>query len=375
MSRTKLVVFSLIVFAMLGFAPPSGRPPVGALKREDPKKYNFTFEVLVDTLHQRDARYKQSYNLRDAPVVLPLIMQNTFSQIDHETLKARLWLGSMEDNSVMKRSRLDESAPHHTQLAKFTIGEFAGQSVRWQMSFDVTVWDSVVDEAAVAKIPWPQSFPDEVADGLRSQMYIESDDQFFKNAVQNVSEGNLRMVPPYLAAKDLVRYCTNNIQVRGDGVELGRFEVLHGLEVQGALKTVQTGLGSPHDLVCVCIAMLRAAGIPARPVIGVQERSNQTDTFVSWGEFYLPETGWIPFDPNELRGNGIRTKDVREPWSDFGTIKNLNQRIPVSFFFVPPAGVESPQYPALWGWDPRPGRDPGTIQQIKFQIISRGTPN
>jgi len=52
----------------------------------------------------------------------------------------------------------------------------------------------------------------------------------------------------------------------------------------------------------------------------------------------------------------------------------LNERIPLSFFFVPPAGVETPEYPAVWGWDPRPGRDPSSEQQIRFNIVSRGSP-
>jgi len=183
------------------------------------------------------------------------------------------------------------------------------------------------------------------------------------------------MIHELLAAKDIVRYCTNEIQVRGDGVHRGRFEVLRGIEVKGALRTARDGHGSPHDLLCVCIAMLRAAGIPARPVIGIEERPGDSpDTFVSWGECHLPDVGWIPFDPDELRGQGIRTKDVRQPWSEFGTMDELNERIPLSFFFMPPAGLETPQYPAVWGWDPRPGRDPSSRQQIRFTIVSRGSP-
>lgn len=376
MQTMRRILLVLALLAAFGFGPPAGRPPTlgGALQRNDPKIYNFTFEVQLDTAHQRDARYKKNYDLRDAPIVLPLILQNTFSQIDHETLKARLWFGAREDNTVMQRSRLDENLPNHMHSAVFTISQYTGQAIRWQVSYDLTVWSSAIDDAAAAKVPWPQQFPDEVAGGLKPQMYIESDNDIFKQTVDKVSGGNLRMVPPYLAAKYLVRYCINEIQVKGDGVRRGNFGVLLGLEMQGALKTAQEGAGSPHDLVCVCIAMLRAAGIPARPVIGVVERKNLPDTFVSWGEFYLPETGWIPFDPDELRGKGIRNKEVREPWSEFGTMKNLNERIPLSFYFVPPTGVESPQYPAVWGWDPRPGRDPGTTQQLKFTTISRGSP-
>ena len=52
-------------------------------------------------------------------------------------------------------------------------------------------------------------------------------------------------------------------------------------------------------------------------------------------------------------------------------MKHLNRRIPVSYYFVPPATVEVPQYPALWGWDPRPGGDPGTEQKLHFSNLPR----
>ena len=92
---------------------------------------------------------------------------------------------------------------------------------------------------------------------------------------------------------------------------------------------------------------------------------------MSWAEFYLPDVGWVPFDPMEMRGK-VRSLDVRRPWPDFATMKELNERIPLAYHFVPPATVQSPQNPAVWGWDPRPGGDPSSEQQIRFQISSRG---
>ena len=123
---------------------------------------------------------------------------------------------------------------------------------------------------------------------------------------------------------------------------------------------------------CLCVAILRAAGIPARPVIGMYKKQRGMTRYISWAEFYLPETGWIPFDPVEMRGKGLSNLSVEQPWPDFGTIKNLNKRVPLAFHFVPPTGVESPQRPAIWGWDPRP-ESPKTAEQIiNMQMISRG---
>ena len=53
-------------------------------------------------------------------------------------------------------------------------------------------------------------------------------------------------------------------------------------------------------------------------------------------------------------------------------MKDLNRRIPLAYHFIPPTTVESPQNPAVWGWDPRPGGDPSSEQIIKFTVVSRG---
>jgi transglutaminase-like putative cysteine protease len=361
-----------ILASLLVASPPSGRPPIGPLERYEPRMYDFTFEVAVSTVHQRDALDRQYYHLADAPIVMPVIFQGTYSRVEHDSLAARLWLGSREDTTLSQRTRLDEGQPHHTHLAVIPIVEFRGQSLRWQLSYRVQSWSSRLNDAQAATIAWPKEWPSEVDDGLKPQQYIESNDPVFAQAVEHVSQGQLRLVPPYLAAKDLVRYCINEIKVSGNGTHRGALGVLHGLEIVGARRAVADHRGGPHDLVCVCVAMLRAAGIPARPVIGVYKDDRDRSTFVSWAEFYLPNAGWIPFDPAEMRGKGVRHLGVREAWPEFGTMKDLNRRLPLAYHFMPPVSVESPQNPAVWGWDPRPGRDPSSKQQIRLTIVSRG---
>jgi len=364
-----------VVTALLALAPPSGRPPVGPLQRVEPRVYDFTFDVTVTTAWQYDLSLQRSYNLLDAPIVMPVIFQGTYSVVAADSLRARLWLGGREDNTLA--TRLDGGYPFHTQLAVIPIESFTGKSLRWQLAYRVQVWSSrLTDEAAAASVPWPRTWPAEVLDGLQPQMFIESDDPIFAETVERVSKGQLRLVPPYLAAKDLVRHCINEIRVSGNGVNRGNLGVLRGLKVSGARHTATTGLGGPNDLVCVCVALLRAAGIPARPVIGVKtgrgDRGWRQPEFVSWAEFYLPDVGWIPFDPLVMRGKGLRNLDVRKPGAEFGTMKNLNRRIPLAYHFIPPASVESPQNAAVWGWDPRPGGDPSSEQIIKFEVTSRG---
>ncbi len=264
---------TLLLATLTALTPPSGRPPQGPLQRHDPKVYDFTFDVTLTTLWQIDARNQRSYDLADAPIVMPVIFQGAYSAVNADSLNARLWLTGREDLTLNDRTRLDDGFPFHTRLAVLPIVRFTGSSLRWSLGYRVQVWSSkLTNEQAAASLAWPREWPDEVADGLGPQKFIESDDPIFKETVDRVSGGKLRLVPPYLAAKDLVRYCVNEIRVSGNGVSMGLAGALHGLEMVGARQTAIDGIGSPHDLVCVCVAMLRASGIPARPVIGVEKR-------------------------------------------------------------------------------------------------------
>jgi hypothetical protein len=354
-------------------APPSGRPPTGPLKREDPQVYDVTFQVMITTLLQRDPTTRAAYVLKDAPIVMPIIYNSTFSKVDVNSLRGQLWLGSVEDPTVRERFRVDDGMPFNTHLAVMTVKEFQGQSLRFRVNFRTQVWDSKIDDVVAGAITWPKEWPEEVRDGLKPQMYIECDAAVFKSAVEDASKGQLRFVPPYYAAKDLVRYCLDKIRVSGDGVNYGNMEVILGLQMSGALDTVQRGTGGPHDLVCVCVATLRAAGIPSRPVVGFafNQRTRRYE-LKSWGEFFLPDCGWIPFDPNMLRDHGYKHRKVQEAWTGFGNVDDLNERIPLAFHYIPPTQIETPINPAVWGWDPRPGGDPSSEQHIVISAEHRG---
>lgn len=349
---------------------------MGPLQRNKPKLYDLTFGVTIATateiLAREEGNYpvRGNYDLKGAPIVMPLLIQGTYSRVDPTTVAAKLWLDAKEQNPHLE---IKDGLPFGTSLGILTIDRFTGQSVRWQVGYRMQAWSSVIDDAAAAKIAWPKEWPKEVQDGLKPQMYIESDDPIFKQTVDRVSDGKLRLVPPYLAAKDLIRYAINNVQTNGDGVDRGGLGQIRGIEVTGAKRTATSGMGTPHDLVCVCVAMLRAANIPARPVIGVQESPKDgKNEFATWAEFYLPDCGWIPFDPYVMRGKGIRTLDVKRPWPEFGTMDDLNERIPLAYHFMPAATVESPENPSVWGWDPRPGGGANSEQAVTIGIVSRG---
>jgi hypothetical protein len=380
-------VLLLAALAPLLDAPP-GRPPEGPLQRYEPRIYDLRYDVTIssaipygqdDPRLNRDPRVENppmqfgtTFVLHDAPIAMPIIYQGTYSRIDNASLAAELYLADRLDPGLPGRMRVDGGFPHHTHAAILPVVHFEGQTLRFQVGWRMQVWSSRIDDGAAAKLAWPREWPAEVKDGLAPQLYVESDDEIFAQTVERITEGKLRLVPPYLAAKDIVRYCVNELQLTGGPLLRGRMGILHGLDVKGAAEAARTGMGNANDLVCLCVAMLRAAGIPARPVIGVMEE-NEADgdkVLVTWAEFYLAQAGWVPFDPEAMRGS-IRSRDVRTPWPEFGSMEDLDRRLPLAYHFVP-RGTQSPQAPAAWGWDPRPGGSPNVEQRILIGIVSRG---
>ena len=97
--------------------------------------------------------------------------------------------------------------------------------------------------------------------------------------------------------------------------------------------------------------MLRAAGLPSRPVIGIApDRGKERGEFAIWAEVYLPRCGWVPFDPYELKKRSVNTLDPRQSWRYFGNVPDLDRLIPLSWSFAPGNGDTAWDAWALWGW-------------------------
>ncbi|WP_136525142.1 transglutaminase-like domain-containing protein [Geomonas ferrireducens] len=63
--------------------------------------------------------------------------------------------------------------------------------------------------------------------------------------------------------------------------------------------------GKCTDISSVYIALVRAAGVPAREVFGVRLGKKAEEDITTWQhcwvEFFLPGTGWVPVDPADVR--------------------------------------------------------------------------
>ena len=146
---------------------------------------------------------------------------------------------------------------------------------------------------------------------------------------------------------------------------------LRGIFLRTVDEAAREGRGSQFDVVRVCVAMLRAAGLPARSVYGIQATSELDECFVAWGEFWLPDSGWIPFDPQIMRGQTALNQPVTAPWPGFGTINDLNQRVPLAYSWLSADNTAQPDAVALWSWGGT-NQLPSLSQQVNVNVAITG---
>lgn len=249
----------------------------------------------------------------------------------------------------------------------------------------VIAFSSRIDEPVAATIPWPRQWDSTTIPFLAPSAFIQSNHQIFKNFVAKVTEGKLRRTPVYLAAKDLVRRTILEFRVvNGTTMVMEQEGFVRGFNVRGALVATQELAATPADLTCACVAVLRAAGIPARPVIGMDHGRDRKDksklprgrtSMCVWAEFHLPGAGWVPFDPWQMRGQGLAQKDVRAAWRWFGSIDDMNRRVALGFDFAPYAFGATPDWPAGWSWQVNSrGFTRGQVNNVLSPImVSRGS--
>lgn len=383
-----VVAASLLTVAGFVRVAEGDSPPINALRRYEPRLYDVSYTVTIQTQAATgDAARYGLFQFDEAPIVMPVIFMGQYSKVFVNTDQGFVFVNEHRVPPEKLAMSREKDKPYNTHLLRMVVPQVTPQmmarSVRWGVSFRTQTWSADIDENLAQRTAWPRdrAWPDHVKDGLAAQWGIESDNPIFRTMVQAAYGDHLLTETPYRLAKKIVADTINNFQINGEGVNRGLYG-LHGLNMRGALAVVTTPdrvkrwIGTEHDLVCVCIALLRAAGIPARPVIGLEEILTGTGdktTFVSWGEFYLPNSGWVAFDPNAIRGKGgSQYSNLANKWEFFGRLDDLNRRVVLAYHFIPPATVETPRNPALWGWDPRPQKQPSYDQTISFTITKRG---
>lgn len=357
--------------------------------RQDPQLWRITVSLAINPPDGMGAT-TQAFTRNPNALLLPVITTDTWFQADPSTLTARVMIDGapLPAGEAQPLVRIGRSGDGRIEVP---LTRPVTQTYQAEVSWVVQSWECAVNEPEAARVAWPQEWPAEARRWLEPSEFIESADPAVVAFVQRVSGGRIRDVPLWYAAKDLVRAACGAL--RGvDGMSMRTTGTsVEGLAVSGASAALQRSSGSPHDLVCLSVAMLRAAGIPARPVLGLagsratggrgargSGSATSASELVTWGEFLLPDAGWVPFDPSMMRGAVPSNATVRQPWRGFAYELDLERRAPISHSFAPEGGSSADPFGAsqswrrapIWSWKVLP---PAQDPMNRAWIVLQGT--
>lgn len=325
-----------ISLAMLGWQstvetgtppPPEGRPPTGALTRAESRRWEITLSLDLPELRRRETV--------EEALIIPVSLLDTWWQVDPRSFRTRVSVDFVpvppaQFNLSVAPSRFGESR------VEIPVPIIIEQRLTAELSWTVEVWACALDEAWAAKSLWPTTWPEEVQRFRAPSTGIDSHDPLIQGALREISSRFPQQLGPLYAAKEIIR-AGSKILRNADHSEGGTSgSKTRGIVVWGTSQTMTSHIGGEADVTCICLALLRAAGFPARPVIGLvpnrigRNSASNADKLSLWGEVFLPDCGWVPFDAEQIRGGVSNQTPMTNAWKGFGTDHDFDERVPIT---------------------------------------------
>ena len=373
---------------------------------KDPNLWTTTVQVTLtyysDTVHNDNAPsvYIESWDYNDMTVVFPFIESTASSTRTMDKIRGELFVDS---HSVDDKPTIIGPYQSQAVYARWDGGAGKGvKAIRLVQSEDLVCYETIYHEDQAATLEWPTTpwpaeadstfQPQQFVSNVRSSMDVDTP---VTRLVRQWTDGkDPRAVRPALLAKFLAGRVLEHVRTvlppttteRDADPQTRRAysDALSGFLVQSADVTAASGEGTLHDMTVLLAAVYRAAGIPARIVIGYDENEDsKTKQLRSWVEFALFDEGdpkdteddvlaWIPVDIGRMRERSNRAYPLNQKWKYFGTHDELDDTVPLALHFHPPTAVRSYR-PALFGWTLDTGTPVRANQYVDINVTH--TPN
>lgn len=284
-----------------------------------------------------------------------------------------------------------------SSIAVWTARDIRSPYLVFVGEFDMTCYETRIDERAARARDWPAPpWSKELALCLEPQLFVEVGDPAVQGLVRQWTRGDPRAMKPYDLAKTLAGRVIEHMRItepptlskaRGPVAGGPSSVLLSGFNVNGAAFASREKKGSPFDMPCLLTAVYRAAGLPARLVIGfdIEESEKRQGTVLrSWVEFFLPggrglqpvqgapspavtsaDGEWIPVDIYRQWEFSSRAPPMNHRWQHFGHNEESDFLVPIAFHWLPPADCTNSGPPGIWGWRPAPVV-PAADAELKF---------
>ena len=381
------------------------------LKHTDPWRWDIRTQLFLRAGIQYRSNPRQSapsnnsvtersetvwWAMKDLEVIFPVIREGGFYWSPNEEITATLRAGDFERETTQKRMYTKDTKSEYT-LWRSEINQRVHQMHITHVSHVVTA-DTIFDHKLAQHLPWPTDWNEEangfltpVVDSVGSAIATDASDTI-KILLDFWVEGK---DPHAISELDLVKFLTGkvieHVQVRGPSSEFSTqavnrapvvspgetfaIEALSGSAwggfiVRSAEVVAREPQGSKHDLATLLTSVLRSAGVPARTLVCINRlETEELDKVVSIVEFamYDPDrdlTFWVPVDIDRLRLTGKRAAQYKRWWNYFGTHDELNEYIPIAYYFHAPASYRAYGLPAFYGL-----RSSGTLPGYAIQSV------
>jgi hypothetical protein len=316
----------------------------------------------------------RNFDFTSASVVFP-ILKETGSSTLAGNFTAKLLL---EERPSNVEPTLLQNYHSGTQLANWKLTGWKGTDIRLEVTLPITSYETIYDDKAAEALDWPQSWPQEAASTFEPQFYIDLDPVNVGKDGKNLpydmtvvhdllkkwtNGKDPKTAKPAALAKFLAGQVMQEVQINGSGLQGAATGELEGFLLKGAPATLTERRGSEFDLISALAAVYRAAGLPARTVMGWDTQGDDRGSFLGkrasgnvrgWVEFALVDAKgnlvWVPVDIARLRKSSPKPPPLTSPWPFFGTHKELDEVAPIAFQFLPPTTVVTAGAPAFYGW-------------------------
>jgi hypothetical protein len=334
--------------------------------------------------------------------IFPLVVHTGSTDLFQDDYKGLLRING---HDTTDQFRVLTGYPTGTKLAEWEAGSQDSLTEARQVELHVEIpqrcYNTALDEAGAMEVTWPtMAFPPEAASCLTPQLWIEAafddsgrlrmyDDKLVKEAMKEIFEDHgltdLKRVPPVRVAKMIAEKVWGEIQINGEGMVFMRTGEFAGMDLQSPGMTLDLKKGSEQDVAVLVCALLKKAGLPARPVIGFDINSRSDNKFLNkgsksnrlrtWVEFALFDEAkntinWVPVDVARMRKTTSRPTPIERPWPYFGTHDELSFVPVLAVTFHPPTDVVAYGAPAFWGWFVTPAPATNAEQGLRFQAAA-----
>lgn len=385
-------------------ASSSAAPPPRALTRDLKSARDWTIDVEV-RLHPaqarvNDPRYIQAtpnFVLSELEFYYPLPLRSSMHDGYSKEIKGEFRIENVVADNTPEIRRGYQSL---TALAVWQAKNVQTHQLIFLADINVTCYETRIDEAVARRVPWPTApWSAEMALCLDEQLFVESESPGVRALVQRWAGKDPRATAPYELAKRLAGRCIEHFRItdglvestaRGIAAGDNRAVLLSGFRVRGAAWAAAEGQGSAYDLACLMTAVYRAAGLPARLVVGYDIKASESfrsPVLRAWTEFFLardpqpvpgaaPEVEpviteadgeWIPVDITRQREFSSRPPPIEQRWQFFGHNEEFDFVPPIAFHWLPPENATNAGPPGLWGWRPVPA-NPIADTELKFRV-------